>query len=192
VPAPDLKQLAAYINAEHGAAMQAGVIGLNSLEIARQHMASAGKALLEVKEKIGPRGGLVEWMAENLSFTPRAAQYYMRLARGELPRPKANRCSFTTPEKLIAHATYEPEDEEPESPHEDSEPAAEEEPEGQSNLFAEEQEEGEPPSEDNGSEQQEEEEEVPAPAPVPTHSNFVKRWLDLVQGPEHPGGGASA
>lgn len=70
----DLKKLAARINDEHAACEKA-------LEQSVLHALSAGRALLEAKASAG-HGNWLPWLKENVAFTERTAQTYMRLAIG--------------------------------------------------------------------------------------------------------------
>jgi Protein of unknown function (DUF3102) len=72
VQALNLPDLAAKIEAEHQAAHQAARTAL-------EHALECGKLLLQAKASV-PHGGWLPWVEDNLSFGPRQAQKYMRLA----------------------------------------------------------------------------------------------------------------
>jgi hypothetical protein len=71
---PNLKALAAEINAEHAAVREALQVGLS-------RGIRAGELLLQVKEQVG-HGGWLPWLTENCpAISERTAQAYMRVAR---------------------------------------------------------------------------------------------------------------
>jgi hypothetical protein len=73
VPRPDLGDLAERINAEH---QQAEVVLRRGLE----HAKNAGELLLQAKEHCG-HGQWLPWLKENVHFSVRTAQAYMRIAK---------------------------------------------------------------------------------------------------------------
>src|SRR6516162_156353 len=75
-----LTDLAARIKAEHLEAER-------SLQVSVEYAIRAGELLLEAKRKAG-HGNWVQWLEQNISFSDRLAQAYMRLAR--LPLEKRN------------------------------------------------------------------------------------------------------
>src|SRR5262249_3847317 len=60
----------------------------SSLRAAVQHAVRAGELLLEAKRIHGQHGQWTSWLQENIDFSDRLAQAYMRLAR--LPLEKRN------------------------------------------------------------------------------------------------------
>jgi hypothetical protein len=71
--APRLPDLAERINAEHEqaeAGLRAGLL----------HARNAGELLIQAKAQV-PHGGWLPWLAENVCFSERTAQAYMRVAR---------------------------------------------------------------------------------------------------------------
>jgi hypothetical protein len=90
MPRPDLADLATRINHEHQQAEQALRSGL-------EHARAAGVLLLEAKGKVA-HGQWLAWLEANVTFTPRAAQGYMRVAR-EWGRLEAKA-------KHVSHLTY--------------------------------------------------------------------------------------
>jgi hypothetical protein len=73
--------LVARIEQEHEAAQIA-------LQSAVAHAMMCGELLIEAKQRHGKHGGWMKWLADNVSFSERLAQYYMQLAR--LPIEKRN------------------------------------------------------------------------------------------------------
>jgi hypothetical protein len=45
-----------------------------------EHSVACGKALIEAKQQVG-HGAWLDWMIDNLDFSPRKAQRHMRIAR---------------------------------------------------------------------------------------------------------------
>ena len=74
-----LPELATAIDREHRTAIGAARTAL-------EHAAECGRLLLEAKASV-PHGGWLPWIQANLSFGPRQAQKYLRLAEhaGEVP-----------------------------------------------------------------------------------------------------------
>jgi hypothetical protein len=75
-----LATLSSQINAEHAEAER-------SLRASVEHAIRAGELLLQAKCEIG-HGNWTGWLQENITFSDRLAQAYMRLAR--LPAEKRN------------------------------------------------------------------------------------------------------
>src|SRR5262249_32403540 len=72
-PAEDLAELAAAINAEHGAGEEASRRGL-------EHFRAAGEKLIRAKAACG-HGRWLKWLEKNVRFGQSTAKNYMRLAK---------------------------------------------------------------------------------------------------------------
>jgi hypothetical protein len=79
-PAADLKAIGARINDAHAEAER-------SLRASVEHAIRAGELLLKAKRSVG-HGTWSQWLQDNITFSDRLAQAYMRLAR--LPLEKRN------------------------------------------------------------------------------------------------------
>jgi hypothetical protein len=75
-----LQEISAQINAEHSAAE-------HSLRASVEHAIRAGELLIEAKRSV-LHGSWSDWLQQNLTFSERLAQTYMRIAR--LPIEKRN------------------------------------------------------------------------------------------------------
>jgi hypothetical protein len=106
---------AAYINAEHGAALEAAAAAMALAGSALEHGRNAGQELLAVKGRLGERGGIGEFIRENLRFSERTARDYMRVAEGWDRLPYRQRAAGMCIRKAIAFLSAEPEPEEAET-----------------------------------------------------------------------------
>jgi hypothetical protein len=81
-PAPDeLRQLAARINAAHGAAQEAARAAMASARASIFHAREAGEALIEAKGRLG-HGSFMAWVGEETTLPHRCATQYMQVAAG--------------------------------------------------------------------------------------------------------------
>ena len=71
----NLIKLADRINEQHQLCRQ-------TLRMTLEHAVTAGELLENVKSEVG-HGGFEQWIAENCTFSPRTAQFYMKVSRNK-------------------------------------------------------------------------------------------------------------
>jgi hypothetical protein len=129
IPVDDDKQLAAYINAEHGAALQAGQASLDFAHLFLIHSRNAGSGLLKIQAK--KDRSFQAWVKDHCNFSVRTAYRYIDAAQEKsIETPVCATVAQMTPQKVSAFTSAEPAGEEPESPHDGAEAA----PDGESDA----------------------------------------------------------
>jgi hypothetical protein len=188
-------QMAAYINEQHGAAMQAGAASINHAKEYLIHVCRAGSALFDMKERLR-HGSFMTWVEQNCAFSHNTAIRYMAKAK-EAHDAVCNQDKITTvvnlePGKAIALLSNEPASQDHESPSAPPEAAPEADPEAQTDLFSpaeSDERSASPPaptaSADAASTTTEQPSSPPKPAAPHPHSDRLVKWLQHVASETH-------